>query len=270
MNRLKLPKLINTRDIGGLKTVDGKTICKGKLIRSGKLSKLPKKTQRVLQQYQVKLVVDLRIESERITAPDTVMQGINYVHLPILWFPAYGIMDNEHLFTVTDKGIALARKEGARIKSEFGTTDNYMIANYRSMVFDSSAQDMLRKFLRLVIDEENCVIWHCASGKDRAGICAMLIEGLLGVDEKAIVADYMASQKNLRKKYFFNRVALGIAPIKHSIKRVLLGLMRIKEQYIQTIIDDIKKQFGSIVQYCKSELGITDEDIHLLKQKYLV
>ena len=41
IKRLKLKKLNNTRDIGGLPTSDGREIKRGKLIRSGKLSDLP-------------------------------------------------------------------------------------------------------------------------------------------------------------------------------------------------------------------------------------
>lgn len=270
MNRLKLPKLTNTRDLGGMQTADGSKIREGKLIRSGKLSKLPKTTVRHFQKLGVSLVIDLRIESERVSAPDTILEGCQYVHLPLLWFPTYGVVGSEHLFTATDKSFSIARKEGARIKREFGNTDNYMIEIYRSMVFGSSANEMLSKFLRLVIDNDGCVLWHCASGKDRAGVCAMIIEGLLGVDEQTILSDYMISAKYWKRRYFFNKLGLCIAPIKHRIKRVLFGLMRTKEQYLKTIMDEIKERFGSIVQYCKSVLGISDNDISILKQKYLI
>ena len=269
MNRLKLTKLTNTRDLNGIETADGRTIRDGKLIRSGKLSKLPKKTVRALQQRGVSLVIDLRMESERAYAPDTVWDGCRYVHIPLLWFPAYGVTDDD-LGTIDEKGIIRARIEGDRIKRDFGNTDNYMIQTYRSMVFDGNAKEALRKFLRLVIEEDGCVLWHCASGKDRAGICAMLVEALLGVDEKTIISDYMISKEFMRRKFFFNKMALSIAPIKFSIKRVLFGLMRIKQQYIKTVIDEMKQRYGGITEYCQAELGITDADISILKEKYLV
>ena len=240
------------------------------LIRSGKLSKLPKKTVLALQQRGVSLVIDLRMESERASAPDTVWEGCKYVHIPLLWFPAYGITSDEYLGTKREKGIIRAQIEGDRIKREFGNTDNYMIETYRSMVFDGNAKEGLRKFLRLVVEEDGCVLWHCASGKDRAGICAMLVEALLGVEEKTIISDYMISGKYWRHKYFFNKMALAIAPIKFSIKRVLFGLMRIKERYLTTVINEMKQRYGGITEYCQEELGVTDADIALLKEKYLV
>lgn len=270
MNRWELPKLKNTRDIGGLDTTDGRVICEGKLIRSGKLHKLPKKTVHTLQKRGVSLVIDLRIEHERASAPDTVWDNCKFVHIPILWFPTPGITADYNSFTATVKGSARAKQEGERIKREFGNTDNYMLENYRSMLFDEGAKEGLRRFLRLVIEEEGCVLWHCASGKDRAGICSMLLEALLGVDEDTILADYMLSQKYCRKKYFFNRMALSIAPIRLSMKKVLFGLMRTKELYLKTMIDEIKERYGSVTEYCKAELSITDEDILKLKDKYLI
>ena len=47
IKRLKLKKLNNTRDLGGLPTSDGLEIKRGKLIRSGKLSDLRSEERRV-------------------------------------------------------------------------------------------------------------------------------------------------------------------------------------------------------------------------------
>ena len=40
-------------------------------------------------------------------------------------------------------------------------------------------------------------VFHCAAGKDRTGLMAALVLRLLGVDDEAIVADYMASAHNM-------------------------------------------------------------------------
>lgn len=44
IQRLNLKKLDNTRDLGGMPTKDGRKIKRGKLIRSGRLYKLPAQT----------------------------------------------------------------------------------------------------------------------------------------------------------------------------------------------------------------------------------
>ena len=165
-NRIKLKKLTNTRDLGGMKTSDGRIIREGKLVRSGKLSKLPKSSVRALRDYGVSTIVDLRIENERYASPDTEIEGCKYIHNPIICVPTFGITGEYDIFTASQKESARASKEGDRIKREFGTADNYMIQTYRSIIFDEGAKEGLRKFLRLVIEEDGCILWHCASGKD--------------------------------------------------------------------------------------------------------
>ena len=64
-------KLINARDIGGLKTTDGKKIVKGRLFRSGRLSDLPKNTVEKIKRLNVRTVLDLRTNAEVGDQPDS-------------------------------------------------------------------------------------------------------------------------------------------------------------------------------------------------------
>ena len=49
IRKLQLKKLFNTRDLGGMPAADGKVIKHDKLIRSGKLYKLPPDTVKKLK-----------------------------------------------------------------------------------------------------------------------------------------------------------------------------------------------------------------------------
>lgn len=269
VNRLKLKKLTNTRDLGGMRTADGRKIKTGKLIRSGKLKNLPESTVLALQKYGVTTIVDLRIENERSANPDTPIEGCRYIHQPILCVPTIGFTVEYNVFEVTEKESARVKKEGERIKKEFGGIDNYMTETYRSILFQKDSQEGLRAFLRLVVEENGCILWHCAGGKDRAGICAMLVEGLLGVDEKTMLEDYMLSGKYWRKRYLLNKAVIAIGPVSMRLKRILFGFMRIKRRYLQTVIEEINARYGSIAAYCKAELGLSDEDIRMMREKYL-
>lgn len=269
VNRLKYKKLTNTRDLGGMRTADGRTIKSGKLIRSGKLSKIPPKTVLALREAGVTTIVDLRIENERSASPDVEIEGSRYIHLPILCVPTMGITSDYHLFETIEKESARVKKEGDRIKREFGSIDNYMKETYRSILFQPESRAGLRKFLDLVLEEEGCILWHCASGKDRAGICAMLIEALLGVPEDAIYEDYMLSGKYWRKRYLLNKTVLAVGPVSLRLKRILFGFMRIRREYLECIITEMKEKYGSIIGYAKSCLQVTDREIEILRDKYL-
>ncbi|MGN0812893.1 MAG: tyrosine-protein phosphatase [Candidatus Coproplasma sp.] len=262
IKRLPLKKLFNTRDLGGFVTEDGRKIKKGKLIRSGKLYKIPPETVDALKKLGVNTVVDLRIFTEIEQAPDTLWEGLKYVHQPLLCTATTGI--------TRDKSMRITMvKEARRIKSEFGTADNYMAAMYRSILMSEEPKRHLTAVLREIIENEGCILWHCSGGKDRAGIVAMLVECLLGVPEEVILADFMASAHFQRNKFFWNRVAIYTIPATLRFKRILLVMMAAKPRFLMDAVDEIKEKYGSVVNYCKAELGVTDEDIEKMKAKYL-
>ena len=243
-------------------TEDGREIKPHKLIRSGKLYDLPKSTVKALEKMGVTTVIDLRIPAEINDKPDTNV-NCTYVQLPLLCTATAGITHEPNMRL-------MMKNESYRIKEEFGTADNYMIETYRSVLFNEQPQEYLKKFLRIVVEEEGCVLFHCVSGKDRAGICAMLLEFLLGVSEEIVLEDYLLSRKFWRGRYFLNKLGLAIVPVSFRFKRILFGFMRTKKEYLKTVIDEINSRYGSVVQYCKEVLNVTDEDIDILRKKYLV
>ncbi len=262
IKRLKLKKLFNTRDLGGMPTADGRTIKYGKLIRSGKLNKLPPETVEALQKMNVKTVVDLRIFTEIEEYPDTEIPGAQYVHLPVLCTATPGITREKSM----TKTMAV---ESRRIKKEFGSADNYMIEMYKTILFSDEPIQLLKKVIRLIIDNRDCILWHCSGGKDRAGLVAMLVESLLGVEENVIIEDYAASHNFQKRKFFWNRFGLVVAPLYLRFKKILFGMMASKRKYMIETLKEVKKRYGSVIGYCKSVLDVTDEDVDLLKSKYL-
>lgn len=262
IKRLPLKKLFNTRDLGGLPTEDGRRIKHGKLLRSGKLNKIPPKTVEALKKMNVKTVIDLRIFTEQEEAPDVLWEGVKYVHLPVLCTATPGI--------TRDKSMRLTMvSESKRIKKEFGSADNYMSAMYCSVLLSEEPQGYLKQALRLIIENEDCILWHCSGGKDRAGIVAMLVESLLGVSEEVIITDYVASLRFQRAKFFCNKAGLVIAPCSLRLKKILYGMMAAKREYLLGAMDKIKQKYGSVVEYCKQVLDVTDKDIENMKAKYL-
>ena len=97
----------------------------------------------------------------------------------------------------------------------------------------------------------------------------MLVQGILGVDEETIIADYCLSQKFQRKNFFMKRFGLHIAPLAPTFKGILFGMMNSKRLYIESAINAVKEKFGSFENYAIEHLGLTKEDIALAKVKYL-
>jgi protein-tyrosine phosphatase len=140
---------------------------------------------------------------------------------------------------------------------------------YKSILFSDDSIGCLKQAMRLIIDNDACILWHCSGGKDRAGIITMLLLYLLDVDEKIIITDYTASHMFQRKKFFWNRVGLAVAPLYTRFKAILFGMMAAKPKYMTSTIEEVEARYGSIQNYCKQVLDITDDDIATLKSKYL-
>ena len=66
-------------------------------------------------------------------------------------------------------------------------------------MFERGGSALVEAF-RLIAEPANYpLVFHCAAGKDRTGILAASLLGLLGVDDAAIVEDYALSQANMAR-----------------------------------------------------------------------
>lgn len=261
IEKLRLKKLNNTRDLGGFPTKDGKRIKKGKLIRSSKLYKLPRSTKDALIKAGVTTVIDLRTDRECLERPYCELQNVKYVRIPLICTATRGITH--------EKSMASAILEDSkRIADEFGTADRYMAYVYEKMLFDADSCELLEKFMRILLEEDGCVLWYCNQGKDRTGIAAMLIEWLLGVDEELIVKDYAISDKFRRGKMLLQRSGLLLVPGKRHFKALLRAMMKAKPRYIIDSMKKIKKNCGTIEGYFKDKLHFTEDEITAFKNKY--
>ena len=161
------------------------------------------------------------------------------------------------------------KKESKRIKKEFGTADNYMVEMYKRVLLNPDSKEMLKKILNVLLESEGGVLWHCNGGKDRAGLVSMLVEGLLGVKEETIISDYVISHKYQRKKLFWANFGLSIAFLGTEFRKIILNMLSAKPEYIIKTLEFINETYGSIENYAKRELDISDEFIEKLKNKYL-
>ncbi len=263
IKRLKIKGLKNTRDLGGFKTTDGKTIVSGKLIRSGRLDKLPPASVHKLTQIPFSTIVDLRIPAEREKHPNTRIPNKEYITLPLLCTATPAITTDNSMYRVYND-------ESKRIKTEFGNTDNYMKETYKRIILNDESIDALKEFLKLLLEKDG-VLWHCSGGKDRSGIISMIVEGLLGVNRETIINDYVASHRFNRKKRRLVKIGFFLFIYgKKQLKKVLIKLLTAKREYIESLLDFMDEKYGGIIGYCKAELNITDEYIEKLRNKYLV
>jgi protein-tyrosine phosphatase len=154
------------RDLGGIRTTDGRTIRPGALVRARSLDALEDDGWAALHELGVRTLIDLRNDDERASAPAPT--GISAVHLPL------DGSDREFW----DEWSADWR---------FGTPVYY--APHISRFPERS----LAVLTAIAYARPGGVLFHCMGGRDRTGMVTMLVLALLGVAAEDIAADYELS-----------------------------------------------------------------------------
>ena len=248
----------NARDLGGYITSDGQYQVKyGKLFRTAKLYDATDEDLALLQSLGVSKVIDLRMHLEALTKPDKKIPGAKTVSISTQTIP--------NIFVITGEDWSAMLKA---IKT--GVMDTYMANMYRQLVQDPlSIYGTKRFFKELLASNGEPVLWHCTSGKDRTGIEAMLLLAALGVtDEDVLRAEHMntnyfmaeKAQANYDKAYSLTH-SDWIASEFYKYEGVRDGSLDIALNIIH--------RYGSIQDYLKKAVGLTEEDFQQLRDAYL-
>lgn len=157
---------VNFRDLGGHPTRDGH-VRHGRVFRSDSLAHVePEHVEHLVEERGVRTVVDLRGATEVDAFPNHPMRDAGAVihHIPL---------------------IDPAKRESSGFEWETMT----LIDLYR-FILDSAGPQFV-EVLQIIAEPANHpLVFHCAAGKDRAGLIAATVLGLLEVDDEEIVTDY--------------------------------------------------------------------------------
>ncbi|MCD8203787.1 MAG: tyrosine-protein phosphatase [Coprobacillus sp.] len=270
MKEINLKYINNIRDLGGYKTNDGKTVKNNRLIRSSVLWKLEDEDiSTLVDTLHVDKVIDLRNLDERESSPDIEIPGVENIHLPI--FPQN---ENDALSRIDDelKGLSFTRK----LEHFYDTIEGFnvfslMNMNYIMFISDEHCLKQFRVLIDYLLKEDNvhAILYHCAGGKDRAGVASFLILALLGVDEETLKYDYMVTDKYVRREFDGAAERARAYSDRPHLVEILDGTINVHEEYIDGMINYMKEKEGDILLYIKKYFSITDEEISILRDKYL-
>jgi protein-tyrosine phosphatase len=245
----------NFRNLGGHPTFDGSTVVFGQVFRSGELSALTDADLELLQELEIRTVVDLRSEPEAKERPDRLPASTTYQPLRLL--PAVDNSTMEEMFRTGDF-------------REFPSWQTI----YRSGIRDHSA--VFSSLIRLVADPENRpLVFHCTTGKDRTGIGAALLLSILGVDWDGVVKDYLRSNDVLapRAGAMVDRIAWEMAQsgreLSGEARAHLQHMMLVDDSYIAAAHDEMVALDGSVDGYLAGTLGIDGATSQALRGQLL-
>lgn len=256
---LQFEKLRNTRDLGGMKTVDGSTIKAGLLFRSGHLSEISDSDINKISGI-IHTIIDFRTDKERKEQPDREIPGASNIHIPIMDSLTAGISREKKADQAMFKKLIM---EPVKAK-------DYMCNTYRAFVSDYSVSQY-SSFLRILLSTEDGVLWHCTAGKDRAGIASVLVEEILGVPRDEIISDYLKTNEYLEQDLLFlidyvKKKNGTESELAYEALRYLLGA---EEDYIESFYLAVDDKYGSFDHFIQDGLKIGENEQNRLKAKYL-
>jgi protein-tyrosine phosphatase len=214
---------VNFRDLGGYPALRGRTIRYGTVFRSDALHRVSTPS-RLTSELGVRTAIDLRMHDEVERSAHLIRAlGCHHVHLPIL--------DETRL---TPRPV-----------------NRNLVDLYRYLL-DVGAPNFAEA-IRVIADKQHHpVVFFCASGKDRTGLLAALLLGLLGVHERDIIDDYALTQQVLTK----------LAQAKTTHDAVEPSRAGLPPQYseaapdtMREVLHGLRAEHGSIVGYAES-IGI--------------
>ncbi len=258
--KLKVKKLSLLEDLGEILTSDGRKIKPHRLYRSSSLIKIDKKgEERLINKYHIKKCVDFRTDDELEGFPELQDSEIEYYHFPCL--------ENHENSTVTKENRLRILKEISSVKK--GALERMKVF-YSLLVSSTKAQKAYRNFVDVLLaaKDDEAVVFHCTQGKDRTGVAMMLLLTMLGVDKELILKRYMKYNKFRRNFRFW--VAVGVTITKSP--KLALSLDRLiatRKVYLDTSYRVIEEKHGTIENYIRNIIGVSDNEIKLLRTKYL-
>ena len=236
----------NTRELGGYKTKDGRSLKWGVLYRSDKLSELTDADQEYLLQLGIKRVIDFRSSEEKQNEPDQLPSTLKYIEMPI------------------EADGAIRPKVEAILKGDLNEDVGAILVE-TNKEFISDFSGVYKGFIESLIENQEPTLFHCTAGKDRAGFAAALVLLAVGVPEKIVIEDYMKTNKYTEETIqdYINKINLySLGSVDAEILRPLLG---VEERFIRAALDEIKQKYGNVENFIRDELKIRDESIIELK-----
>lgn len=243
----------NFRDLGGYKTANGKTVKWGMLYRSDSLADLSDEDLAFIQRLGVKQIVDFRTPFEKEEDPDRIPEGVRYVEREI---DVEGTAVKE-LFEKISSG-------------DIDDLNAVELMENANRAFVSSQQHIYGPHLKSLLSDGNIPsVAHCTGGKDRAGFGAAITLLALGVPEQTVVNDFMLTNEYTKDKINQYIWMIRLGSFFQTDPEKIRPLLGVEQSFIEAGIDQMKKEYGSVDNYFRQGLGLSDTDLQQLRDRFL-
>ncbi len=185
----------NVRDLGGLRTADGRTTRRGALVRSDTPARLSPAGWSALYAYGIRTIITLRTHG---MLEDELNFASPYPDLVTVQAPIEDVTDMEFV-------------------REWASTDLWSTPLYYPDALRRWPERHAAAVSAVAQAQPGGVLFHCVRGHDRTGILTLLLLSLAGVLPEEVIADYELSIDLERDELLARR--------KTSAREVLLGVL---------------------------------------------
>jgi protein-tyrosine phosphatase len=233
----------NFRDVGGLRTRDGRIVAPGRLLRSGQLGELHRDDILALERWLGTdvCVIDLRGAAERAKRACSLPRAT--VHsLPIEPSVAHKL----------DALIAAGEPRLAHV------TSGLMAEAYRNFARNARGH-VATLFEHALARGGRPLLVHCTAGKDRTGFMIAMLLSALDVPREAILEDYLATNQRM-----------AVRESERYPREVMEVLGTVRPDFLHAAFNTIDTEFGGCDAYLQKAATLTAERRALLQQHLLL
>ena len=267
---LHLEGVANTWQLGGYTAEDGRKVRQNVLIRGATLfGATDEDLRRLSEEYHLTKIVDFRGPGEIKMKPDPEVAGAKNINISLEDDSKDSSGDSATMMSIMQEyADQPGRADLELIREGLGGPQPDMYVN---MITGDVQVNGFRALIDLLLaeDENGVVMYHCSSGKDRTGGFTMVLLTLLGVPKETILADF-----GLTNVYLQDDIASAIEQAKaytDDPDELYLcgGNVGVAVKYMELAFDYAEEQAGSMLEFIKQRFEITDDQIEILRNKYL-
>lgn len=233
----------NFRDVGALRTDDGREIRPGVLYRSSELCALDAHGQSNLRDLAITDVIDLRSQTEIAwNGPDVLPPGVTL-----------------HVASVHDDAQQNAPHEPGRVVTPelFEAALEHAYSRFPLL---PTGQQALAYTIRVVAEASGGVLIHCAAGKDRAGWIVAALLRAAGICGSDILADYLRSNESVEP---LRRHVLARNGDLSQLSDKTLG---VHDDFVAASWRAVDEQYGTFDAYL-SQIGVDETMVAALRRR---
>jgi protein tyrosine/serine phosphatase len=210
----------NVRDLGGLKTKDGRSIRWGAVVRSDDPAKLSPEGWAALYAHGIRAIISLRTDG--MEEDDLVLP--------------------ENLSDLESVDVAIEDLSDKEFLEQWAATNLWGTPLYYQDAISRWPERHAAVFLAIAQAQEGGVLFHCVRGCDRTGIISMMLLTLLGVPDEEIANDYLLSLDPERDRILKERNTTSREVILDALKDLDMEAYLLGAGVSQAEIENIKKR----------------------------